>query len=108
MKKEDIVRIVSEEVDLPQGKTNEVLTAAITCIASALEQGETLFLRRFGTFETVTDHWRSVQDPNTRIRTHIQKQKIKFTPSSAIRAALDSRTIRSVDKPACDREEEYN
>jgi nucleoid DNA-binding protein len=51
MRKADIVRRIAEATELTQVKAEEVVDAVFDEIKNALQQGDSVILRRFGSFE---------------------------------------------------------
>jgi DNA-binding protein HU-beta len=51
MRKADIVRRIAEATDLTQVQAEDVVDAIFDAMKSALQQGDSVILRRFGTFD---------------------------------------------------------
>jgi DNA-binding protein HU-beta len=65
MRKSEIVRRVAEATDLTQVQAEKVVNATLDAMKSALEQGDSVILRRFETFAVRDRRARMGRNPKT-------------------------------------------
>jgi nucleoid DNA-binding protein len=65
MRKAEIIRRIAEETDLTQLKAEEVVEAILQEIKTALRHGDSVILRRFGSFHVRDKRARIGRNPKT-------------------------------------------
>jgi DNA-binding protein HU-beta len=86
MKRDDLVRLVSENADVTRKAAGETVNAVIEGIASGLEKGDSISLIGFGSFRVVERSAREGRNPRTGEKMHIPASKtVKFTPGKALK-----------------------
>ena len=86
MKKEDLVRFVSNKAGITQKAAGETVNAVLEGISSALEKGDSISLIGFGSFKVVERAARQGRNPRTGEKINIPTSKsVKFTPGKAFK-----------------------
>ena len=86
MKKEDLVRLVSDKAALTRKAAGETINAVLEGISSALEKGDSVSLIGFGSFKVVERSAREGRNPRTGEKIHIPASKtVKFTPGKGFK-----------------------
>jgi DNA-binding protein HU-beta len=86
MKKEDLVRFVSDKADITQKAAGETVNAVLEGISSALGRGDFVSLIGFGSFKVVERAAREGRNPRTGEKINIPASKsVKFSPGKAIK-----------------------
>jgi DNA-binding protein HU-beta len=86
MKKEDLVRFVSDKAGITQKVAGETLNAVLEGISSALEKEDSVSLIGFGSFKVVERSAREGRNPRTGEKINIPASKsVKFTPGKAFK-----------------------
>lgn len=65
MKKSDLVEVISQKNNLPKAQTQQVVEDILEQISSALEKGDKIDLRGFGTFSVRESAARTGRNPQT-------------------------------------------
>ncbi|MDH3602033.1 MAG: integration host factor subunit alpha [Candidatus Tectomicrobia bacterium] len=90
MRKSDIVRRIAEETDLTYVKAEEVVNSVLDEIKSTLEQGESVILRRFGSFEVRDKRARVGRNPKTGEEATIPARRVvRFKSGNQFKAATN-------------------
>ena len=90
MRKSDIVRRIAEETDLTYVKAEEVVNSVLDEIKSTLEQGESVILRRFGSFEVRDKRARVGRNPKTGEEATIPARRVvRFKAGNQLKAATN-------------------
>ena len=76
MRKSEIVHRIALETDVTQARAEEVVNAILDEIKRALQQGDTVTLRRFGSFQVRDKHARLGRNPKTGQEAHIPPRRI--------------------------------
>ena len=76
MTKQDIINHVSAEASLPRAKAEEAVETVIKLIKESLGQGETVILRRFGSFQVKEKSKRMGRNPKTGEEAIITARKV--------------------------------
>lgn len=76
MTKQDIINHVSTEANLSRGKAEEAVETVIKLIKESLGQGETVILRRFGSFQVKEKSKRMGRNPKTGEAAEISARKV--------------------------------
>ena len=86
MKKEDLVRSVSDKAGITGKAAGEAINAVLWGISSALEKGDSVSLIGFGSFKVVERSAREGRNPRTGEKIHIPASKtVKFTLGKALK-----------------------
>jgi nucleoid DNA-binding protein len=100
MRKADIVRRIADATDLSQVKAEEVVDAIFDQIKSALPQGDSVILRRFGTFDVRHKRARVGRNPNTGKEAAIPARRVvRFKSGAPLKAAVNGSTAEPVAAP---------
>ena len=92
MRKAEIARRIAEETDLTYVKAEEVVNAVLDEIKSALEQGDSVILRRFGSFEVRDKRARLGRNPKTGEEATIPARRVvRFKAGNQFRATTNGR-----------------
>lgn len=76
MTKQDIINHVSEQASLSRSKAEEAVETVIELIKDSLRQGESVILRRFGTFQVKQKNKRVGRNPKTGEEAEISARKV--------------------------------
>ena len=76
MTKQDIINHVSEQASLSRSKAEEAVETVIELIKDSLRQGESVILRRFGTFQVKQKTKRVGRNPKTGEEAEISARKV--------------------------------
>jgi len=86
MKKDDLVRFVSDKAGVTQKAAGETIHAVLEGISSALQKGDSVSLIGFGSFKVVERSARPGRNPRTGETIHIPASRgVKFTPGQALK-----------------------
>jgi DNA-binding protein HU-beta len=86
MKKDDLVRFVSEKASITQRAAGEAIHAVLEGISSALERADSVSLIGFGNFKVVKRSAREGRNPRTGEKMNIPASKsVKFTAGKALK-----------------------
>jgi DNA-binding protein HU-beta len=86
MKKDDLVRFVSQKAGVTQKAAGEAIEAVVEGISSALQQGDAVSLIGFGSFKVVERSARAGRNPRTGEAIQIPASRaVKFTPGQALK-----------------------
>lgn len=92
MRKADIVRRIAEATDLTQVKAEEVVDAVVDEIKNVLQQGDSVILRRFGSFEVRHKHARIGRNPKTGQAAAVPaRHVVRFKSGNPLKAAVNER-----------------
>jgi DNA-binding protein HU-beta len=90
MKKEDLLKFVSEEAGIPRKSADGAIKAVFGGIASALEKGDSISLIGFGSFKIVERPAREGRNPRTGEKMQIPASKgVKFSPATALKERVN-------------------
>ncbi|MBI4382472.1 MAG: integration host factor subunit alpha [Nitrospinae bacterium] len=76
MTKQDIINHVSEQASLSRAKAEEAVETVIELIKESLSHGESVILRRFGTFQVKQKSKRVGRNPKTGEEAEISARKV--------------------------------
>ena len=96
MRKAELVAAVAEELGLTYVKAEEAVNEILETIKETLAQGETVILRRFGSFEVRGKPPRNGRNPKTGEPAEIAARRVvRFKPGNYFKAAVngDSESI---------------
>ena len=86
MKKDDLVRFVSDKAGVTQKAAGETIQAVLEAISSALEKGDSVSLIGFGSFKVVERSARQGRNPQTGETIHIPASRgVKFTAGKVLK-----------------------
>ncbi len=105
--KADIVRQIAQGTGLTKTDTGAVVDGFIEAVVKALQQGEHIEIRGFGTFKSVSRAPRTGRNPRTGAEVKISRRKAPvFKPSKELRARVGADgSPRGEDKDALWKEE---
>lgn len=91
MTKADIVRRIAQGTGLTKTDTSAVVDGFIQAVVDALENGEHIEIRGFGTFKAVSRAPRTGRNPRTGSEVKISRRRAPvFKPSKELRARVES------------------
>lgn len=91
MTKADIVNQIAEATGLTKTDTAAVVEGFLASVTSAMQQGEHIEIRGFGTFKVVTRASRTGRNPKTGDVVKIPQRPVPvFKPSRELRANVES------------------
>ena len=90
MTKQDIINHVSAEANLPQAKAEEAVETVIKFIKDALGRGESVILRRFGSFQVKEKAKRMGRNPKTGEEAEISARRVvRFKSGKHFKLTVD-------------------
>ena len=90
MTKADIVNQIAEAVGLTKTDTATVVEGFLSSVSSALQKGEHVEIRGFGTFKVVTRASRTGRNPKTGEVVKISERSVPvFKPSRELRSGVE-------------------
>ncbi|MDR3234302.1 MAG: integration host factor subunit beta [Planctomycetaceae bacterium] len=90
MTKKDIVRSISEKLDLTQQKTKEIVQKTFDAIIETLVEQRRIELRNFGVFEVKKRAGRKARNPRTGETVIVQeKHVVVFKPGKAMEETVE-------------------
>jgi len=90
MKKEDLVRFVSERSDITKKSAGEAVNAVFEGITSALEKGDSISIMGFGSFKVIERSAREGRNPSTGEKMLIPASKgVKFSSGTALKKLVN-------------------
>ena len=94
----DIVNQIAEATGLTKTDTAAVVEGFLASVTSAMQQGEHIEIRGFGTFKVVTRASRTGRNPKTGDVVKIPQRPVPvFKPSRELRANVESNTVSDSD-----------
>lgn len=91
MTKADIVRNIAQGTGLTKTDTAAVVDGFIDAVIEALQQGEHIEIRGFGTFKSVSRAPRTGRNPRTGAEVKISRRRAPvFKPSKELRARVET------------------
>lgn len=107
MTKADIVRMIAQSTGLTKTDTSAVVDGFIEAVIEALQRGEHIEIRGFGTFKSVSRAPRTGRNPRTGSEVKISRRRAPvFKPSKDLRARVeDNGTPTGADEDAVWEEE---
>ena len=91
MRKADIVRRIADATDLTQVQAEEGVDAIFDPMKSALQQGDSVILRRFGTFQVRAKRARPGRNPKTGEEIPITARRVvTFRPGQKLKARVEA------------------
>ena len=95
MGKAEMVRRIADETDPTQAKATEVVETIFDEIKSALQQGDAVILRGFGSFHVRDKHGRIGRNPKT-------GQEAAIPPRRVVRFKSDKPLKHAVNRSPCE------
>ena len=90
MRKVDIVRRVAEDTGCTTMEAAAAVDAILATVKEGLQQGDTVVLRRFGTFRGRAKRARVGRHPRTGAAAGIAARRVvRFTPSQTLKQVVD-------------------
>ena len=88
----DLVGAVVAETDLPKAEASNLVESVLESVAQALEDGETVKISAFGTFQTRAKRERIGRNPKTGIEVPITPRRVTtFRPSHILKDKINER-----------------
>ena len=92
MTKKEIVRSVSEKLNITQLKAKDVVQSVLDCIAEILVDEKRIELRNFGVFEVRTRAARKARNPKTGDEVMVKERNVVvFKSGKALEEALSTK-----------------
>ena len=93
MRKAEIVQRIAEETECTNVQADKAVEAILATIKEALQQGESVILRRFGTFHVRAKRARVGRNPRTGAAAAIAARRVvRFTASQTLKRVVDGAT----------------
>ena len=90
MTKADIVQMIAQSTGLTKTDTSAVVDGFIEAVIEALQEGEHIEIRGFGTFKSVSRAPRTGRNPRTGSEVKISRRRAPvFKPSKDLRARVE-------------------
>ena len=90
MRKAEMARHIADETDLTQAKAAEIVKTIFDEIKSALEHGDAVILRGFGSFHVRDKHGRIGRNPNTGQEAAIPPRRVvRFQSGKSLKHAVN-------------------
>jgi nucleoid DNA-binding protein len=100
MRKAEIVRRIADATNLTQVQAEEVVDTILDEIKNALQQGDSVILRRFGTFDVREKRARMGRNPKTGEPAAIAARRVvRFKSGNQFRAAVNGSRAEPVAAP---------
>jgi nucleoid DNA-binding protein len=97
MRKAEIVRRIADATNLTQVQAEDVVDAIFDEIKSALQQGDSVILRRFGTFHVRAKRARVGRNPKTGEEATIAARRVvRFKSGNVFKVAVNGATAEPV------------
>jgi nucleoid DNA-binding protein len=97
MRKAEIVHRIADATGLTQVTAEEVVDAVFDAIKNALQQGDSVILRRFGTFDVRTKRARVGRNPKTGAEAVIAARRVvRFKSGNLFKHAVNGSTSDAV------------
>ena len=95
MTKIDIINLLSEDTGLSKVKAEEALDAIIDAVRESLARGETVTLRRFGSFSVREKNARVGRNPKTGFEAPMSARRVvRFKAGQNFRDAVNGAGVR--------------
>jgi nucleoid DNA-binding protein len=97
MRKVEIVNRIAEETGLTKVKAEEAVDAILEEVKGVLQQGDSVILRRFGSFQVREKRARLGRNPKTGEEAGIPARRVvRFKSGKYFRAAVDGESAEDV------------
>jgi nucleoid DNA-binding protein len=95
MRKAEIVQRIAQELECTTAKAEAAVEAILTTMKASLRQGESVILRRFGTWQVHDKQARIGRNPKTGAAAPIAARRVvRFTAGQPFKQAVDEATHR--------------
>ena len=95
MRKTDIISLVSEDTGLSKVKAEEAVDAIIDAVRETLAEGESVTLRRFGSFSVREKNARVGRNPKTGLEAPITARRVvRFKAGRQFRDAVNGAGVK--------------
>jgi nucleoid DNA-binding protein len=95
MRKADMVRRIAEELGCTQVEADEAVEAILATIKKTLQQGESVILRRFGTWQVRGKRARVGRNPRTGAAAAIAARRVvRFTAAQTLKQVVAGAATR--------------
>ena len=95
MTKIDIINLVAEDTGLSKVKAEEAVETIIATIKGTLQQGDSIILRRFGSFQVRAKKARIGRNPKTGEEAPISARKVvRFKSGKHFKEAMNGEPVR--------------
>ncbi|ETX00998.1 MAG: hypothetical protein ETSY1_09110 [Candidatus Entotheonella factor] len=99
MRKSDISRRIADQTGFKQIKADDVVDVILQEIKQTLSRGESVILRRFGTFEVYAKNARDGRNPKTGEPAEIAARNIvRFKPGKPFKDAVNNLLLVETNK----------
>ena len=89
MKKQDLVKLLAEKMEVSQVKANETLKVIFDTIEETLVAGDDISIPKFGKFSTKINAARTYRNPQTGDPMDVEAKRVpKFKASSVLKANI--------------------
>ena len=78
MTKADIIELVAKRSDLPKKQAEMVVNTVLVSVVEALDAGEKVELRGFGSFRMKVREARTARNPKTGEKVQVDQKKVPF------------------------------
>ncbi|RRD77014.1 HU family DNA-binding protein [Alloprevotella sp. OH1205_COT-284] len=90
MNNKEFIAALSNRSETTQKETKQLVESLVNVIADALDEGATISIQNFGTFEVKKKNERIIVNPTTRQRQLIPpKLAVAFKPSNALKEKVN-------------------
>jgi integration host factor alpha subunit len=90
MRKDEIITCIADETGLTKVQAEKVVNAILQEIKDGLQRGESVILRRFGSFQVRAKHARMGRNPKTGEEAGIPARRIvRFKPAERFRESVN-------------------
>lgn len=90
MTKADLIELVSKKADLPKKPAEIIVNTIFQSVSEALERGEKVELRGFGSFRMKIREARTARNPKTGEKVQVDKKKVPtFRAGKELKGAVN-------------------
>lgn len=91
MTKSDIVELLSKNSSIPKKQAELIVNTVFTSITEALDEGEKVEIRGFGTFKVKERKPHNARNPKTGAKVFVEEKKIPyFKPGKELKEFINS------------------
>jgi integration host factor subunit beta len=91
MTKSDIVDLLSKNSSIPKKQAELIVNTVFTSITDALDEGEKVEIRGFGTFKVKERKPHNARNPKTGVKVFVEEKKIPyFKPGKELKEFINS------------------
>jgi len=89
MKKQELVKLLAEELETTQGKADIALNTIFRTIAGVMESGDFVSIPKFGKFFTKINAARTCRNPQTGDQMEVPEKRVpKFKPALGLKELI--------------------